>query len=299
MTAQNSALLKLNLEKNKVYRLKSTTEQTVTQTVNGTQQNVVTNANYAMSMKMIDLTKDFMVTEIHLDTIITNTNTMGRSVIISSAAGGDIKSSETGSILSYVMNSLSKNALYVKIDFTGKPVEIINQKMLSDLILKDTSSMTLSGPTASAVKKQVTGSISDDNLKKMISTFMITLPAKEIKKGESWNFAEQINSGGMLLSINTTYRLDEVKDNLAKVNSESIIKAVENAAPIQSGGATVTYDNLQGLSKSNIVIDIRTGLIIDSETKNHITGNLGVSAPGVSMQIPLDINGESKIKTQQ
>ncbi len=70
---------------------------------------------------------------------------------------------------------------------------------------------------------------------------------------------------------------------------------MENAAPIESGGAKVTYDDLKGLSKSNMMIDIRTGLTVESKSKTHITGNLGISAPGFSMQMPMDINGESKV----
>jgi hypothetical protein len=64
---------------------------------------------------------------------------------------------------------------------------------------------------------------------------------------------------------------------------------------MESGGAKITYDDLKGLSKSNMVIDIRTGLLIEETAKTHIAGNLGVSAPGFSMQIPMDINGESKV----
>jgi hypothetical protein len=44
-----------------------------------------------------------------------------------------------------------------------------------------------------------------------------------------------------------------------------------------------------------MVIDIRTGLIVEDNAKTHITGNLGISAPGFSMQMPMDINGESKV----
>ena len=104
---------------------------------------------------MIDATADFMITEVHFDTLITNTNTMGKTVSISSVNEGDIKSTEMADVMSCIMNRLSKNALYVKIDFAGKPVEIVNSKMLSDIILKDTSSITLTGPTAAAVKKQI------------------------------------------------------------------------------------------------------------------------------------------------
>jgi hypothetical protein len=293
--AQNNASLKMNLEKNKLYRLKSVSEQTVTQTVNGNQQTVDSRVDYTLSLKMIDVTPDFMITEIHFDTLVINTNSMGKTASINSTVEGDIKSSETSDIMSCIMNRLSKNALYVKMDFTGKPVEIVNAKMLSDLVMKDTSSITLTGPMAAAIKTQIAGTISDDNLKTMISSFTWRLPGKQVSTGDDWNITEQTNSGGMTLAIITTYHLDGINGNYANLTVESNIKAAENAAPIQSGGATVTYDNLTGLSKSNMVIDIRTGLIVEEKSKTRISGTLGISAPGFSMQMPMDINGETKV----
>jgi hypothetical protein len=294
--AQNSVSLKMNPEKNKVYRLKSVSEQTVTQTVNGNQQTVDSRVDYTLSLKMIDVTPDLMITEIHFDTLITNTNSMGKTVIISSAVEGDIKSSETGDIMSCIMNRLSKNALYVKMDFTGRPVEIVNAKMLSGLVLKDTGSITLTDPMAAAIKTQIANTVSDENLKTMIEMFTWCLPGKQVSEGEDWNVTQQTNSGGMALDIITTYHLDGINGNYANITAESNIKAAANAVPIQSAGATVTYDNLQGLSKSNMVIDVRTGMILEDKAKTHISGTLGISAPGFSMQMPMDINGESKVK---
>jgi hypothetical protein len=220
---------------------------------------------------------------------------MGKTVSYSSVNEGDIKSAETADVLSCIMNRLSKNALYVKMDFTGKPFEIVNLKMLSDLVLKDTSSITLTGPTAAAVKKQIINSVSDSDLKTMIEMFTWYLPGNQVTAGDSWNITQQISSGGMMLDIITTYHLDGVDGNNAKITAESIIKTAANAVPIESGGATVTYDDIQGLSKSNMVIDIRTGLKVEDKGKTHITGNLGISAPGFSMQMPMDINSESKV----
>jgi hypothetical protein len=293
--AQNTANLKMNLEKNKVYRLKSVSEQTVTQTVNGVQQTTESKVNYTLSMKMIDVTADYMVTEVHFDTLIFNTNSMGKTVNYSSVIEGDIKSTETADVLSCIMNRLSKNALYVKMDFAGKPFEIVNLKMLSDMVLKDTSSITLAGPTAAAVKKQIINSVSDSELKTMIEMFTWYLPGKQVSAGDSWNITQQISSGGMMLDIVTTYHLDGIDGNYAKLTTESDIKTAVNAVPIESGGATVTYDDIKGLSKSTMVIDIRTGLKVEDNGKTHITGNLGISAPGFSMQMPMDINGESKV----
>ena len=207
--AQNPADLKMNLEKNKVYRLKSVSEQTVTQTMNGVQQTTESKVNYTMSLKMIDATADYMVTEIHFDTLNTITNTMGKTVSYSSVNEGDIKSAETADVLSCIMNRLSKNALYVKMDFAGKPFEIVNLKMLSDLVLKDTSSITLTGPTAAAVKKQIINSVSDSDLKTMIEMFTWYLPGKQVSAGDSWNITQQLSAGGMMLDIITTYHLTE------------------------------------------------------------------------------------------
>jgi hypothetical protein len=99
----------------------------------------------------------------------------------------------------------------------------------------------------------------------------------------------------MILDIITGYHLDGIKGNNANVTAESNIKASENADPMIAGGAKITYDDLKGLSKSNMVIDIHTGLLIEDKAKTHIAGNLGISAPGMTMTMPMDINGESKV----
>lgn len=288
-----TALLRMNLEKNKVYRLKSLSEQTTSQTVNGIQQTTDSKVNYVMSVKMIDATPEFMITEIRFDTLITITNAMGQQININSAVEGDIKSSKTADIMSCVMNRLSKNAVYSKIDFTGKPLEILNLKMLSDAVLKDTSAMTVTGPVEAALKTQIASTISDKSLMTMIGMFTWNLPGTQVRQGDKWTSTQVTHSGGMALETKTTYQLDAINGELAIISAESAIGAVENAAPIQSGGATVTYDKLQGLSKSNLVIDTRTGLVVENKSKTHIAGELGISAPGFSMQMPMDINSES------
>lgn len=293
--AQNPASLKLNLEKNKVYRLKSVSTQTVTQTMNGVQQTTESKVNYTMSIKMIDLTADYMITEVRFDTLITYTNTMGKTVSYSSVDEGDIKSAETADVLSYIMNRLSKNALYVKMDFAGRPFEIVNLKMLTDMVLKDTSSITLTGPTAVAVKKQIINTVSDSELKTMMEMFTWYLPARQVAPGDSWDILQQVSSGGLMLEIATTYKMDRIEGTRGTITAESIIRTAANAVPIQSGGATVTYDGIKGLTRSSMVVDLLTGLKVEDIGKTHITGNLGISGPGFSMVMPMDINGESTI----
>jgi proteasome assembly chaperone (PAC2) family protein len=293
--AQNSVNLKMNLEKNKVYRFSSASEQTVIQTVNGNQQTVESKTNNTVSIKMIDATADFMIAEIRFDTLITKTNSMGKTTSMSSVSEGNIKSAETADVISCIMNRLSKNAVYIKMDFAGKVLEIVNAKMLSDVIMKDTSSITLTGLLGSGVKTQIVSMVSDNTLKTMVEVFTHYLPGKQISTGDNWNVTVNTNSGGMILDIITDYHLDGVNGNAANITAESNIKAALNAAPMIAGGAKITYDDIKGLSKSTIIIDCHTGLVVEDKAKTHIAGNLGVSGPGFSIQIPMDINGESKV----
>jgi len=294
---QDKATLRLNLEKNKIYRLCSTTEQTTSQTVQGMAQNVESKTRYVISLKMMDATPDFLVSEIRFDTVDIRSNAMGKTTLISSASEGDVTSQETSALLSYFMHRLTQNPLFVKIDYAGHVIDIVNAQMLSNIILKDTASVTLTGIMGNALKKEIANMVSANSLKNMIETFTWNLPGGEVSKGDSWQIIQKMNTGGMALDIVTSSRLDNVKDHAASVTAQSEIKAAANAAPIQSGGATVSYDGLQGMSKTTLLIDTRTGLPLESSGKTSISGNLGVSAPGVSMQIPLTIKGETIVKT--
>lgn len=299
LIGQNGANLRMNLEKNKVYRLHSTSEQTIIQTVNGNQQTIESTTSYTVSLKMVDATPAFIVTEVRFDTLATKTNTMGKITTMSSASEGNIQSKETSDIVSYFMNRMTRNPLYAKLDFTGKVTEIVNSKMVSDMILKDTSQITLTDPVASALKTQISGMVGDEAFKTIIDMFTYNLPGKMVNNGDNWSVTTSTRAGGMSLDITTSYKLDGIAGNNANIVAESNIRASVNAAPMQSGGATITYDDLKGLSKSTIVIDIPSGLVVESVSKTHIAGNLGVTVPGMSMEIPMDINSNSKVVSIQ
>jgi hypothetical protein len=289
--AQNTANLKLNLEKNKVYRLKSTSEQTLSQTVNGVQQTTNIKSSSYVSIKMIDARAEFLVAEVRFDTIITNTNTMGKISNINSSLEGNMQSTEMADVMSCIMNRLSKNALYVKMDYNGKVTEIVNSKMLSDIVTKDTSSIT--GQSAPVIKMQIKNLVSDKALKSMVEMLFNNLPGKQVVAGDKWDLSVNMNSGGMSLDVTTSYKLDAIKGNAASISAESNIQTSANAEPLEYGPYKITYGDIKGLGKSNMVLDTKTGLIIESTTKTHTTGNLNFQ--GLNMQIPMEIDGESKV----
>jgi hypothetical protein len=295
--AQTGTTLKLNLEKNKVYRLKSSSDQTISQTINGMQQNTNVTSNSIVSIKMMDASADFLIAEFRFDTLITITNAMGKIVNINSANEGNMTSTEAGDVMTVIMNRLSKNPLYVKMDYTGKVIELVNAKMLSDILLKDTASIT--GESAPVTKMQIVNMTSQKALISMAEIFTHNLPGKPVNSGDKWDITENMNSGGMSLDIITTYSLDGIKDNAANLTAESTIQASPNAEPLTYGPAKVMYDELKGIGKSEMVLDARTGLLIQNSSKTHIAGNLNISVQGMNLQMPMEMDGTSKVVSIQ
>jgi hypothetical protein len=291
--AQNTVDLKLNLEKNKVYRFRATSEQDISQTMNGVQQNTTASSMYVASFKMVESTPDFLVADVRFDTIKTITNAMGKVTTIQSSNEGNISSSDMSDVLSCIMNRLSRNSLYVKMDYAGKVTELINAKMLSGILLKDTASIT--GAMASVTKAQITGMVSDKALKTMAEMFTANLPGRQVQTGDTWTLTLNSNSGGMLLDIITSYKLDNNIGSNAGITAESNIQPSANATPMNYGGAMINYDGLKGLGKTEMVLDSKTGLVIESSSKTHIAGNLHISVQNNNIELPMEINGESKV----
>ncbi len=295
--AQNGTTLKLNLEKNKAYRLKSTSEQTISQTMNGVQQNTNVTSTSVVSIKLMDASADFIVAEFHFDTINTITNAMGKIVNINSANEGNIKSTESGDVMTAVMNRLSKNPLYVKMDYNGKVLQLVNAKMLSDILLKDTAAIT--GETAAVTKMQVVNMTSEKALISMAEVFTHNLPGRPVNIGDNWQITQNMNAGGMSLDIITTFNLDGIKDGKADLTAESTFQATPNAPPMEYGPAKVSYDDLKGMGKSDVVLDTHTGLTIQNTSKTHLAGNLSISVQGMNLQMPMEMDGTSRVVSIQ
>ncbi len=135
---------------------------------------------------MMDASADFLIAEFRFDTLVTMTNAMGKIVNINSASEGNIKSSESGEVMTAIMNRLSKNPLYVKMDYTGKILELVNAKMLSDILLKDTASIT--GETAAMTKMQIANMVSEKALISMAEAFTHNLPGKPVTPGDRMEY---------------------------------------------------------------------------------------------------------------
>lgn len=288
VSAQNQAELKYNLELNKVYRVKNITVQNTTQTVQGMQQSIQTNNTMVLSLKPLKKIESDMIAEVRFDTVITIINMPPME--INSSRPGDLKSADPSKILECIMNRLSNSTLLVKMSNTGHVIDIMNIDQVSAGILQGIDS--IQGQMAEFVKERAKMMVEKGAIKSMIESVTAYLPGKEIKVNESWEDKLMVSAGGMDMTVTGTYKLTNIESNKAIVTGEMLVES--GPKPMKMGGAEIIPD-FRGIGKGDFTIDISSGWIINASNKQQLKGEMSVNAPGMSMQIPIEINSDTQI----
>jgi hypothetical protein len=151
-----------------------------------------------------EITTNFLATETHPDKLTTKINSMGMTSNISSETVRNIKSTDVSDIMPYIMNSLCKSALFVKMYFPGETPETINTIMISDSIMKSISLITITRLAGVSLKQHIANTISENNLENVIEKSTAHLPYSEVSKGKLWNNVQKTNSVDIPLIVGET-----------------------------------------------------------------------------------------------
>lgn len=278
--AQKPIELRLKPEKNKVYRLKSVSTQNIQ--INNGQITTMVKSNSSISFKAMEVTPDFVMAEIRFDTIISNVQAPGMTLDISSNNPGSLSSDNIGDIMSVFMNRLSKNPVYVKLSPIGTVMEIVNQKMLSDIVLQNLDS--LKSPMGSMIKPRIKSMVDVKTIRAMIEPFTAILPGKAVAAGDTWTVNLTVDSEGMGFLYKNSFKLNGISNNVANVSCDSWVEPL-GTGPVNMNGASVSYD-VKGPGKSTMSIDINSGLLTNSSSTQTLQGN--INANGTQMPAQID-----------
>jgi hypothetical protein len=281
LLAQSPVSLKLNLEKGKVYTIKSTSKQVIQQTANGQQFKMDVYSNSVVSYKVLRKVDDIMDIEFKFDTIATKISSPMFTKETNSAkpAGKDP--------LEKIMNKMSTYKIIAKISNAGKFIDFVNYGKFKDSVMFVLDSI----PAAKKdqAKTQADGLLKESVIKSMIEHFFAYLPEKTVKTGDAWETSYfTINSNVSLLSLNT-YTLKGVENNLASVSGKTEIESIPSNDP----SAKMSQD-IKGNMTSDGTIDIQTGLTLKSTSKGHIEGTTTMKNNGTEMKIPLVMDSQSE-----
>ena len=285
-TSFAATILKLNLEKGKSYKVKSTTQQTIDISANGMQMNIEINSISAISLTPKSIEADYFIAQVKFDSIVTNMSMpQGSMKMNSNKPGNPNNPMEIGG---FAMYHLCKNPLEVKMSYSGKVIEIINIKAVNDSINKVVDLLPES--SKGQLKPSIEAMASESALKSMIEAITAYLPEKPVDKGDKWESKSALKPNGMELNVTTTYKLKSIVANQAELSGDAVIESGADGT-MNMNGMKIPFE-MRGISSSELTIDPQTGWIIKGKTKSKLQGSVTFGGNAS----PMGISGTTEIE---
>lgn len=286
LMAQTPVDIKLNLEKGKVYTIKSTSKQAIQQTANGQQYNLDITTNSVVSYKVLSQEKDIMVIEFKFDTIATKiSSTMFNKETNSAKPAGNDP-------LEKIMNKMSKYKLVAKIATNGKFVDFVNYPKYKDSVMFVMDSIPAS--KKDMTKKQADALLNESAIKSMIEPLFAYLPEKTVKTGDTWETSYIRAANNISMLCLNSFILKGVDNNVATISGKSEIESMPSNDPT----AQMTQE-LKGTMTFDGTMDLKTGLALKNTSKGHIVGTTIMKNNGNEMKMPLVIDSESETEMKK
>lgn len=277
--SQTPLTLKLNLEKGKVYTIKTSSQQKIQQTASGQQVSVDVLSNRVVSYRVLDKKDDIMEVEFSFDTIASKINSPMYSRETNSAKPGTEP-------LEKILNKLSSTKLVVNLSTAGKFLEFVNYSKFRENVLMVLDSIPTSKKETAI--KQAESLLKETALRSMIEPFFAYLPDKAIKIDDKWETSYMSSSNDIASVVLNTFTLKDVDNNTASFTGTSEMESL----PSNNPNAQMTQE-LKGTSSSEGSLDIVSGLCLKSTEIGLYEGKTTVKSNAEEMVIPMRINVKS------
>jgi len=281
MQAQAPVSLKLNLEKGKMYTVKSTSKQAIQQTANGQQFAIDVISNMVVSYQVLSQENDVMNIEFKFDTIATK--------ISSPMFNKETNSAKVGSTdpLEMIMHKMSTYKITAKISTAGKFIDFVNYGKFKDNVLFILDSIPAT--KRDQAKTQADGVLKESAVRSLVEPLFSYLPETTVKIGDNWETSFFMVSSAVSLMAQNSYTLKGVENNTATVTGKTEIESM----PSTDANAQMTQE-LKGTMTSEGTIDISTGLILKNSSTGHITGTTTMKNNGNEMKMPVVVDSQSE-----
>lgn len=280
LMAQTPVDLKLNLEKGKVYTIKSTSKQKIQQTASGQQYALDVYSNRVISYKVLKQENDIMDIEFKFDTIA--------SKISSPMFNKETNSTKPGKEpVELIMNKMSTYKLIAKISTGGKFIDFVNYGNYRDNIMFVIDSIPAT--KRDDARKQADVLLKESAVKSMVEPFFAYLPDKTVKIGDTWETSFISTSNDVSSVVLNSYTLKGVENNVATVSGKSEIESMPSNDP-----STQTSMELKGTSTFEGNMDIITGLVLKGTENSHFDGTATTMNNGSEMKVQIQIDSQSE-----
>ena len=243
--------LELNLVKGETYTLKSTTNFSFDVPLNGKQVRTVSLTYCDVKFKVADIHDSIFEMDAKIDSIRYNGNLFSFSLNMAANLKGPISNDSKNLALERILKSLKGMPYHFKMSRTGVVSELKNMNA-------DTSRFQL---TCNLLFRQ------------MAHTIPAIYPTTKVSPGDKWNISITIQPSAAFNVKNIIYELTEVTDSTLLISGSSTLKIDDKDAKNLKVPENIKQD-ITTTFLSNIILDRKTGWIIDAKSKQIIKGTI-------------------------
>lgn len=152
-------------------------------------------------------------------------------------------------------------------------------------------------PEAEAMKKQIVDGMKkqfgDEAITEMLNRTFDILPKDSIAIGASWEKTVKLSTTYPMI-VSTKYTLKSIKDSVANLLVSSEIKPNPDAEPMSFGPMTMEYE-FSGTMDGELLLDLESGITKSGKINQNFTGKMKITgAPGGGekpTELPIEIKG--------
>lgn len=283
--AVDKVQLKLKLEKGACYVFHHTSDQDITQTIQGKKQEIQQTMlfEYEMLVQDIDKENNYIIKNSYTKVAFSQDGPMGTIEYDST------KPSKTVHPVAKGFAGLVNQSFIIKMNKEGKVVDVIGVDKMLDSILKK-----MEFPTEAARKmteKTMKKQFGEDALKEQMENMFLNYPEKPVGPGDKWTRSISLTRG-FPMNIENAYSLKKFEGDTAFINIRSTIRPNRNSEGMKMGNMTMKY-NIQGVQTGTMEINRITGLTTSSTLEQKMTGKIEINGKGAqNMSFPITIVSE-------
>lgn len=176
---------------------------------------------------------------------------------------------EKNKIADSVVEKSGKIGKEEKLTILVKDNKVVNVKGVENLIA-----------SGNQISDSVSAKIFDEDMMRETMGFLFDpYPEQPVAVGETWSKKTTMNIGGMMMNMNSNYKLKEVKDGKAFINVSTVVDSEEAQNPLFPGLKTL----MSGKQEGEIIISLADGYLVESKNVSNMKADMEMAGTKMPM----------------
>lgn len=285
------ARLSLKLKEGESYKQISHSKVNIDQDVYGMKMNINVVMDGSTTYLVTAVLKDGYEMELNYDWMKMSMELPQTTMEFSS------EKNDESDLFSSLLAAMKNKPLKLKMDKKGKVTEIEDIDSRWESLIDKFDQFP--EDQREQVKTQLLQSYGGDAIKGNIESYTAVFPEKSVKKDESWEIVNQVNSG-MPFTTSNSYTYMGKEEDLHIITGQGTVESSNPDEVVETNGMMMKY-KLSGTSSSTIKLDPNSGWIQQASIEQNIKGDATIKANEQipqDMSIPMSIASETKVSNE-